>query len=262
MRTSSVEALRPGGVVVIESIAADADRSRANRVVIDPDQLRTAYGSLTEIAFEQSMSTSDWGLRSLPLVRFAARRDGLPTPATTPCELQRTAGCSFPTTRSRRTGRSSIGRRTPPSPTPRSSATKTPSANGWPSSPTPASQTSQRSPPARQTNVNEPWPCSPLLEATEPYPADRPHFPTRPHVSTDVDDGGSRQLHARTTAAHASLGWSLWRGYIDVRSVVARIAASACAGDVLPAQDDPDSTGGARHCEASETSRLLMTPLR
>ena len=79
-----VDALRPGGVVVVESAAADADRPRRNLVQVEPDDLRAAYGTLTEIAFEQSVSTSDWGLRPLPLVRLAARRDRPSPPATTP----------------------------------------------------------------------------------------------------------------------------------------------------------------------------------
>jgi SAM-dependent methyltransferase len=79
-----VEALRPGGVVVLESGAADPDDPRLNRVLIDPDEMRAAYGALTEIGFEQSVSTSDWGLRSLPLVRLAARRDSRPGPAVRP----------------------------------------------------------------------------------------------------------------------------------------------------------------------------------
>jgi len=79
-----VKALRPGGVVVLESGAVDPDGPRLNRVMIDPDEMRAAYGALTEIAFEQSVSTSDWGLRSLPLVRLAARRDSRPRPAAIP----------------------------------------------------------------------------------------------------------------------------------------------------------------------------------
>ena len=79
-----VEALRPGGVVVLESGVADPDGPRLNRVLIDPDEMRAAYGALSEIAFEQSLSTSDWGLRELPLVRLAARRDSRPSPAATP----------------------------------------------------------------------------------------------------------------------------------------------------------------------------------
>jgi hypothetical protein len=69
-----IDALRPGGVVVLETGAADPGAPRLNRVLVDPDELRAAYGALTEIAFEQSVSTSDWGLRPLPLVRLAARR--------------------------------------------------------------------------------------------------------------------------------------------------------------------------------------------
>jgi len=79
-----VEALRPGGVIVIESGAADPDGPRLNRVLIEPDEMRVAYGVLSEIAFEQSVSTSDWGLRSLLLVRLAARRDSRATPAERP----------------------------------------------------------------------------------------------------------------------------------------------------------------------------------
>jgi hypothetical protein len=77
--------LRPGGlVVVLESAVAGPTASRRNRVEIDPDEVRTAYGALTEIAFEHSTSTSDRGLRPRPLVRFAARRDCGPTPAAPP----------------------------------------------------------------------------------------------------------------------------------------------------------------------------------
>jgi SAM-dependent methyltransferase len=78
-----VEALRPGGVVVVESGAADAGGPRRNPVLIDPDQLRASYSALAEIAYDQSTSTSDWGLRPLPLVRLAARRASRPTPPAT-----------------------------------------------------------------------------------------------------------------------------------------------------------------------------------
>lgn len=78
------DALSPGGVVVVESGAAETGQPRRNLVLVDPEQVRAAFGMLTEIAFEQSVSTSDWGLRPLPLVRLAARRDGPSTPAATP----------------------------------------------------------------------------------------------------------------------------------------------------------------------------------
>jgi len=78
-----MEALRPGGVVVIESGAADLGGPRRNRVLIDPDQLRASYSALAAIAYEQSMSRPIWALRPLPLVRLAARRASRETPAAT-----------------------------------------------------------------------------------------------------------------------------------------------------------------------------------
>jgi SAM-dependent methyltransferase len=66
-------ALRPGGVVVIESFATD--KSRPPRPVdLDPERLRAAYADLRELAFEVDVTVADWTLEQVGVVRLAAER--------------------------------------------------------------------------------------------------------------------------------------------------------------------------------------------
>jgi SAM-dependent methyltransferase len=67
------DALRPGGLVVIESFAFDDSRPR-RPVDVEPDRLRAAYGGLREVHFEVDHAEADWTLEAQPVVRFAAER--------------------------------------------------------------------------------------------------------------------------------------------------------------------------------------------
>jgi 2-polyprenyl-3-methyl-5-hydroxy-6-metoxy-1,4-benzoquinol methylase len=69
------DALRPGGLVVIESFAAGQGPTR-RPVDLDPTLLRTAYGGLHEVAFEVETAVADWTLVPEPIVRLAAQRPG------------------------------------------------------------------------------------------------------------------------------------------------------------------------------------------
>ncbi len=66
-------ALRPGGLVVIESFALEEGRPR-RPVDLDPVLLRAAYPDLDETAFELETAVADWTLVPALIVRFAAQR--------------------------------------------------------------------------------------------------------------------------------------------------------------------------------------------
>ena len=68
-------ALRPGGMVVIESFAVDGEQP-SRPVDLDPDVLRIAYDSFFTVAFEREVVAADWTLQAVPIVRLAARRPG------------------------------------------------------------------------------------------------------------------------------------------------------------------------------------------
>ncbi|MGH8957669.1 MAG: class I SAM-dependent methyltransferase [Acidimicrobiia bacterium] len=69
-----VDALRPGGLIVIESFVIGADRP-PRPVEIDPDQLRQAYSQLQVLRFEDAMDTSDWSDEPARIVRMAAAKN-------------------------------------------------------------------------------------------------------------------------------------------------------------------------------------------
>jgi len=66
-------ALRPGGLVVIESFAV-LDGPPRRPVDLDPALLRIAYAELLEGAFEHETAVADWTLVPEPVVRLAAQR--------------------------------------------------------------------------------------------------------------------------------------------------------------------------------------------
>ncbi len=66
-------ALRPGGVVVVESFALDESRPR-RPVDLEPEQLRAAYGHLREVAFAVEETVADWTLERAGVVRLATER--------------------------------------------------------------------------------------------------------------------------------------------------------------------------------------------
>lgn len=68
-----VRALRPGGLVVVESFAVDEARPR-RPVDLDPDALRAAYAELDEVTFELAEEVADWTLQPAGVVRLAAER--------------------------------------------------------------------------------------------------------------------------------------------------------------------------------------------
>ncbi|HJR87100.1 MAG TPA: class I SAM-dependent methyltransferase [Acidimicrobiia bacterium] len=66
-----VDALRPEGLIVIESFVTDPTRP-PRPVEIDPDRLRDAYSKLRLLRFEDEMATSDWTAEPSRIVRMAA----------------------------------------------------------------------------------------------------------------------------------------------------------------------------------------------
>jgi SAM-dependent methyltransferase len=68
-------ALRPGGLVVIESTASDADASFRRPIDIDPSALRRAFDGFRIVRFEDTVAVPDWGPDALRLVRLVAERN-------------------------------------------------------------------------------------------------------------------------------------------------------------------------------------------
>jgi uncharacterized protein (TIGR02246 family) len=68
-------ALRPGGLVVVETFAADTSMPARPPVALDPLRLRDAYQTQFNLQrFEIVTATADWGLQKTPLVRMVAQK--------------------------------------------------------------------------------------------------------------------------------------------------------------------------------------------
>lgn len=65
-------ALRPGGLVVVESFASDADAPVRRPVDIDPLGLRRAFEGFRIVRFEDAVGMPDWGTEETRLVRMVA----------------------------------------------------------------------------------------------------------------------------------------------------------------------------------------------
>ena len=68
------EALRPGGLVVVESFASNADALGRRPVDIDPADLRQAFAGLQLLHFEDVTTMPDWENKETRLVRLIAEK--------------------------------------------------------------------------------------------------------------------------------------------------------------------------------------------
>lgn len=69
------QALKPGGVVVVESFASDRTARRRRPVDIDPADLRRAFSAFRMLRFEDALAVSDWDPQSTRLIRMVAQRE-------------------------------------------------------------------------------------------------------------------------------------------------------------------------------------------
>lgn len=67
-------ALKPGGLVVVESFASDARSPRRRPVDIDPTELRHAFDAFRILRFEDVDGTSEWDPQPTRLVRMVAQK--------------------------------------------------------------------------------------------------------------------------------------------------------------------------------------------
>ena len=73
-------ALRPGGLVVIEHAAADwgpggrSSGASERDITIDPTLLRRAFDDFRILYFEDTVAMPDWGRRKTRLVRLVAEK--------------------------------------------------------------------------------------------------------------------------------------------------------------------------------------------
>lgn len=69
-----LRALRPGGVVVVESFASDRTAAQRRPVDIDPADLLRAFSSFRILHFEDTEGVSDWDPQTTRLVRLVAQK--------------------------------------------------------------------------------------------------------------------------------------------------------------------------------------------
>jgi SAM-dependent methyltransferase len=67
-------AVKPGGLVVVESFASDRDSLRRRPIDIDPADLRRAFDAFRFVRFEDIDGVSEWDPQPTRLVRLIARR--------------------------------------------------------------------------------------------------------------------------------------------------------------------------------------------
>jgi hypothetical protein len=67
-------ALRPGGLLVIESFASDSSAAMRRPVDIDPPKLKTALAEFELLKFEDLEDIPDWDSQKTRLVRAVARK--------------------------------------------------------------------------------------------------------------------------------------------------------------------------------------------
>ena len=67
-------ALRPGGLVVIESFASDTHATRRRPVDIDPGLLLKAFAAFRILRFEDTVGVTEWDPQSTTLVRLVAQK--------------------------------------------------------------------------------------------------------------------------------------------------------------------------------------------
>lgn len=67
-------ALRPGGVVVVDSFASDRTAAQRRPVDIDPGELLRAFSAFRILRFEDTHAVSDWDPQATRLVRLVAEK--------------------------------------------------------------------------------------------------------------------------------------------------------------------------------------------
>lgn len=67
------KALRPGGLVVVESFASDASAPARRPVDIDPAALRRVFRGFKLLKFEDTVTTPDWSSEKARIVRMIAQ---------------------------------------------------------------------------------------------------------------------------------------------------------------------------------------------
>lgn len=65
-------ALRPGGLVVVESTASDASEQARRPIDIDPSDLKRAFDGFRILRFEDTVALPDWGADAQRVVRLVA----------------------------------------------------------------------------------------------------------------------------------------------------------------------------------------------
>jgi 2-polyprenyl-3-methyl-5-hydroxy-6-metoxy-1,4-benzoquinol methylase len=68
------DALRPGGLIVVETTASDALQPSTSTVGVDPEQLLRAFEGFRLAHFEDTVAMSDWRRQKIRLVRFVAEK--------------------------------------------------------------------------------------------------------------------------------------------------------------------------------------------
>ena len=68
------EAMKPGGLIVIESYSVDANKSNRPPIAIDPKQLKAAFKDFRLLHFEDKIDMPDWGKIKARVVRMVAEK--------------------------------------------------------------------------------------------------------------------------------------------------------------------------------------------
>lgn len=68
------EALRPSGLIVVESFASDAAAQRRTPVDIDPAQLQQAFTGFRILHFEDTLALTDWEPQEMRVARLIAEK--------------------------------------------------------------------------------------------------------------------------------------------------------------------------------------------
>jgi SAM-dependent methyltransferase len=69
-----LRALKPGGLVVVESFASDRTAAQRRPVDIDPADLRRAFAGFRIVRFDDAQAVSDWDPQTTRLVRLVAEK--------------------------------------------------------------------------------------------------------------------------------------------------------------------------------------------
>ena len=70
------DALRPGGLIVVESFASDATAPGRRPVDIDPTDLQRAFAEFRILHFADTVAMPDWEKEETRLVRLVAEKQG------------------------------------------------------------------------------------------------------------------------------------------------------------------------------------------